>query len=257
MDDIFLFKLLLSFIVGGGYIAFTIWLSEKFGSKLGGLVIGLPSTTLMSLIFIAITQNDAAAVAAVPVMPMVFGSNTLCVAAFVLLQKKGLRIALAAFLGIWFVLNFVAITLNPNNIWISLAVAALFYAISTSILNKFPHRDIQPIRFSKSAFLFRSGFAGVIVAFAVYLAKTLGSVWGGVFGSFPAAFMSSLLMISKKHGPDFTASVARSMPYGSMGTAVFLVAFYYTVPAFGLGIGAGISLLFSIASGYISYKYLL
>jgi hypothetical protein len=257
MDETFLIKLLLSFIVGGSYIAFTIWLSEKFGSKIGGLVIGLPSTTLMSLIFIAITQSDAVALAAVPIMPMVFGSNTLCVAAFVLLQKRGLKIALAAFLAIWLVLNCAAIVLNPNNIWVSLAVAALFYAVSTSILNRFPHRNLPPAKFSKSSFLFRSGFAGAIVASAVCLAKTLGPAWGGVFGSFPAAFTSSLLMISKKHGHDFAASVSRSMPYGSMGTVAFLVAFYFSVPVLGFWVGIAIGMAISLAAGYLFYKFLM
>ena len=69
MNSIFLFKLFLSFIVGGLYIALTIRISERIGSRIGGLLIGLPSTLLVSLIFIAWTQNAGAAVSAGETLP--------------------------------------------------------------------------------------------------------------------------------------------------------------------------------------------
>ena len=45
ITDVFLFKLLLSFVVGGCYIAAMLWVSERFGSKIGGILIGLPLTS--------------------------------------------------------------------------------------------------------------------------------------------------------------------------------------------------------------------
>ena len=46
ITDVFLFKLLLSFVVGGCYIAAMLWVAERFGSKIGGILIGLPSNLL-------------------------------------------------------------------------------------------------------------------------------------------------------------------------------------------------------------------
>src|SRR3989338_7591097 len=91
--DLFFVKLILSFIVGGSWLAFTLWISEKFGSKIGGIIIGLPSTTLVSLLFIAWTQDSSAAVAAVVIIPAVTAVSLIFSYAFVALYKEKLGIA--------------------------------------------------------------------------------------------------------------------------------------------------------------------
>jgi hypothetical protein len=48
MDNIFLLKLALSFIVGSLWITMGTVLAERYGTKIGGLVAGLPSTILIS-----------------------------------------------------------------------------------------------------------------------------------------------------------------------------------------------------------------
>ena len=57
MDYTFWYKLLLSFLVGGCWVTLTTIIAEKFGSKIGGLLGGLPSTIVVSLLFIGLTQN--------------------------------------------------------------------------------------------------------------------------------------------------------------------------------------------------------
>ena len=53
MDDIFFLKFALSIIIGGAWIALATVLAEKFGTKLGGVIAGLPSMTAAALFFIA------------------------------------------------------------------------------------------------------------------------------------------------------------------------------------------------------------
>ena len=206
--DAFFLKLLLSFVVGGGYIAFTVWVSEKYGSKLGGLMIGLPSTSLMGLIFIAWTQNDSAAVSAVPIMPAVAGVNSIFVLLFFLLYKKGRGTALAVAFSFWLVASLFLVLLPMDSLWLSLALAAVLYAVSARWLSRFPHRKLPAQRTSRREFLLRSVFAGAVVVMAVALAKAFGPLWGGVFSNFPAAFTSTLVLVSWKHGEKFAASVA-------------------------------------------------
>ncbi|MDI9559183.1 MAG: DUF3147 family protein, partial [Pseudomonadota bacterium] len=55
MDNIFVLKLILSFIVGSLWITMVTILAEKYGTRIGGLMAGLPSTILISLFFIAWT----------------------------------------------------------------------------------------------------------------------------------------------------------------------------------------------------------
>ncbi len=47
MDNIFILKLVLSFIVGSLWITMGTVLAEKYGTKIGGLIAGLPSTILI------------------------------------------------------------------------------------------------------------------------------------------------------------------------------------------------------------------
>ncbi|MBN1224817.1 MAG: DUF3147 family protein, partial [Candidatus Aminicenantes bacterium] len=52
MTKIFLIKLVLSFFVGGAWVAAATLIADKYGTKIGGIIIGLPSTLLVSLFFI-------------------------------------------------------------------------------------------------------------------------------------------------------------------------------------------------------------
>ena len=61
MDNSFLIQLFLSFLVGSFWITTITIISEKMGSKIGGLIGGLPTTTLVALLFIGITQSPQAA----------------------------------------------------------------------------------------------------------------------------------------------------------------------------------------------------
>lgn len=237
MENIFLIKLLLSFIVGGSYIAFTIWVAEKFGSRIGGLLIGLPSTLLVSLIFIAWTQNSQAAVAALPVVPATIAANSLFLVAFIYSYKYGRAAAFTLASLLWLALSFPLAFFSLKNILISLILATVFFGLAIFWLRRFPHRKLEQFTLTHKEFLFRIVFTGSFVTLAVFLGKALGPLWGGVFASFPAAFSSSLLLLENKHGIDFTSSVAKTIPYGSMGNVFFAVTFFLTVPKVGIILG--------------------
>jgi hypothetical protein len=64
VDNIFLFKLLISFLAGSAWVVFATILADKYGPKVGGLVSGLPSTAIFILLFLALTQGTIFAVKA-------------------------------------------------------------------------------------------------------------------------------------------------------------------------------------------------
>lgn len=55
----FALKVALSFLVGGAFVFGVIWASEKLGSRIGGAIAGWPSTILVGLAFIDITEVQA------------------------------------------------------------------------------------------------------------------------------------------------------------------------------------------------------
>jgi hypothetical protein len=256
MDEIFLLKLLLSFLIGGTYIAFTIWLSEKFGSKLGGIAIGLPSTSIVSIIFIAWTTGAQSAVDALAIIPAGIAVNGLFIAAYLFLYKPlGFYRALAAAFLVWFAIGLPLAYLHLDNLLFSVLVGALFFAISIPLLSRFPHRKLPEFHSRKREFLLRAAFSGTVVATAVLLGKFGGPLWGGLFACFPAAFSSSLILLTRKHGIDFAASVGRAMPLGNVGTVVFAVVFSILAAPTGFLFGISAGFIASIATGVLIHIF--
>lgn len=255
--DLLIIKLLLSFIFGGTYIATTIWLSERYGSKIGGLLIGLPSTILITLIFITWTQSTKEAVAAIPIVPVALALNSFFVIAFIILYKYG---RIAASIGgtfVWFVSTLPLVLIGFNNLWLSLFIAAIVTFVSITFLNSFPHRKLAAFKTTSHGFFFRVLFSGGIITIAVLFSKLLGPLWGGLIGSFPAGVFASLILLSKTHGIDYTASTARTIPHGSVGTILFGVAFYFIVPLYGIFWGVIISYLATLLFAVLLYKFVL
>ncbi|MEK6978647.1 MAG: DUF3147 family protein [Candidatus Micrarchaeota archaeon] len=250
--DLFWIKLILSFFIGGTYIAFTIWIAEKFGSKIGGIILGLPSTTLVSLIFIAWTQDVSAVLTALPTTTAALSVSALFVSAFILSYRYGIKIAFSIAFLIWGSLGVLLVLLKLDLLF-SILFAIGIYAITIPILNRFPDKKIDNTTSSHAEFFYRAIFAGSVIFTAVLLGKYLGPVWGGVFGVFPAGFTSSLYLLSNKHGFGFTASVARTMPLGSIGSVVFVIALYYLISIVGFVPAIAISYMLSAVYAILLY----
>src|SRR5512136_435410 len=101
MDASFWLKLTLSFIVGSLWVTLTTLSAERFGSKIGGVIGGLPSTVVIALLFIGITQSSQVAAQSTTVMPLAQGLNGLFVLAFMLFIRRGLVPAILIALALW------------------------------------------------------------------------------------------------------------------------------------------------------------
>lgn len=138
MDDIFFLKLVLSFIIGGAWITLATVLAEKFGTKLGGVIAGLPSMTAVALFFIAWTHTPFIASEATTIIPVAMGVNALFVLVYSLLAKYSFWLSLAAALGLWFALSLGLVLLKFDNFPLSLAGFVALLAFSYFILEKNP-----------------------------------------------------------------------------------------------------------------------
>ncbi len=255
--DTFWLQVALSFIVGGLYIAGSIRIAEAFGPKWGGLIIALPSTSIVSFIFIGLTQDAQAVVQAIPIVPLAFGINVLYVLTFVtLLPRYGWKASLAVALGAWAAVMLPVTLTHPSEILMTSAAGIACIGIAVWWGRSIPDQKIQTPQFSKSDFLVRAVLAGLVTASAVYLAKTQGPIWGGLMAGFPAAFSSSMLLLSRRHGPAFAASVAKNMPLGNLASIGFVVAAYLLIPEVGLWAGLAAAYVTSIAVGIAAQKVL-
>ncbi len=257
ITKLFLLQVLLSFVVGGLYLGIMARLSEHLGSKLGGLLIALPSIALIGLIFIGITQDSTAVVEAATIMPATLAASSIFLMSFILLYRFGWLAAYFGAISIWGLLNLPLVIFEVQHLGWTILVGGILITISMSYFRRKPHSKITAPAISRGAFLFRVAFAGSFVAIAVLLAELIGPAWGGMFASFPAAFSATVLLFVRVHGIDFTASLSRSMVNGNLGNIVFAASAAILVPVldsvYGLLAGYVICLAFAV----FSFRYIL
>lgn len=255
-NEEFLVRVVLSFLVGGLWIGAMTRISERFGSKIGGLLISLPSTALVGLAFIALTQNSDALRSATTVMPSSIAASTIFLVVFVLLHSRGWLFAYLGGIAVWFALNLPLVILKIENIVLSLLLAVLLFCISVAYFHRHPHRQLTSFETSRKVFILRVIFAGSFIALAVLLAKLAGPTWGGMFSSFPAAFSATVIIFARSHGIEFTSSLSRTMVNGNIANVVFVTSIFLLVPYVGSALAILFAYFICLTFATFSYKYI-
>jgi len=260
MDWTFWFKLFLSFLFGGCWVTLTTIIAEKFGSKIGGLLGGMPSTIVVSLLFIGLTQNAEMASQATTIVPIAHGFKTFFILVFVLSISKGLKLAVPVSLLTWFLSAFLLILLNINRYWISLVGWLIFLGFAYFIMEKILRIDSHgtvAIVYSTGQILFRAIFSGSAIAFAVLMGKLGGPLFGGIFATFPAMFLTTLIITHRSGGIDFSRATAKSLLIsGLINVILYTIFVRYLFLTIGLFWGTGFAMLLSLISGYLSYQFI-
>ncbi len=258
MDAAFWTKLGVSFLAGGLWVTVTTLSAERFGSKVGGLIGGLPSTVVIALLFIGITQTPQVAAQATTVMPIAQGLNGLFVLSFMVLVKRGVWCAAAGSLLVWLVQSTALYLLDIQSLWISVVGWLALLGICYWLLErKMKIRSHGKVEASPAAFqvLWRAAFGGGVIAWAVLMGKLGGPLLGGIFGSFPAMFLTTLVITARSAGAEFARSVGKALLIsGLINVPVYELAVRVSYPAIGLVWGTVMALVISLGSGYLTYR---
>jgi len=260
MDTSFWLKLLLSFIVGSLWVTLTTHSAEHFGSKIGGLIGGLPSTVVIALLFIGLTQSPQVAAQATTVMPLAQGLNGLFVLAFMLFSRCGIWSGLLGALIVWFLQSTLLYLLDLHLFWISLLgwlSLLIFCYLVVEKWFKIPSHGGMKISYPTSKLVWRAIFGGAVISMAVFMGKLGGALLGGIFGSFPAMFLTTLVISYKSGGAGFSRSVGKSILIsGLINVPIYEIMVRFLYPALGLAAGTSLALLFSLGTGYLTYLFL-
>lgn len=260
MDASFWFKLLLSFIVGSLWITLTTLSAERFGSKVGGLIGGLPSTVVIALFFIGLTQSPEIAAQATTVMPLAQGLNGLFVLTFMQFIPRGLRLGLLTSMILWFVQSSLLYLLDIQRFWVSL-LGWLFLLVFCYLVvekrMKIPSQGRLTISNPLSQLVWRALFGGGVITLAVLMGKIGGPLLGGIFSSFPAMFLSTLVITYNSAGSGFSRSVGKSlMISGLINVPLYEIMVRFLYPTVGLVLGTMLALLFSLGTGYLTFLFM-
>ena len=259
MSDVFLFKLALSFIVGGVWTTLATIVAEKFGTKLGGIITGLPSTAIFSLFFIGWTQTAIFASQSTTIIPIIMGIDALFVVIYVLLSKINFYLAIVTSLIFWFTLSLGLVFLGFNNFTYSLIALAVLLAFSYFVLEKrvaIKSEGRKNTQYTSLQILFRGVLGGIIIAFAVIMAEVGGPLLGGAFAVFPAVMFSVMLITYFAQGYSFSWAILKIAALtGAVNVVIYASAVRYTYLHTGLVYGTLISFIISLISASCLYLY--
>ena len=258
--DPFWIRWILSIIVGGSWVTATSIIAERIGPKLGGLIGGMPSTALVSFLFIALTQSAQTAVAATTVVPMSVGFYCFFFLTYLLLARRGFLTALMGSLTVWLLFATFSVVLNVQSffwsvaIWIVLITSSIWYALTCIHLQ--PVSKVT-IRYTPVMLLGRAALSGIIISIAVLMAKLAGPVWGGVLSTFPALTVSTLLITRTTGGIEFSRHFMKNILISTtINLGIFAILVRISFAAVGPWFGTLIAYIGTLLVTYILNKIL-
>jgi hypothetical protein len=260
LNALFIVQLALSFAVGGLWVVCATVLADRLGPKVGGLISGLPSTVALGLFFLAWTQSPGTAVQAASVVPLVAGINSLFCATYAHLVRKDIRPALLFSLALWFLSAYVLVRTRFDSYAVSLLGFGSLFLLSFFLMEhvfKIASIKGKAVRYRPRLILARAFAGGLAVSVAVYLGKTAGPLWGGIFSTFPAMFISTMLVTYFAQGALFSAGIMKSTMLSGLSVAVYAVVVRWTFLPLGPWAGTLIAILVSYASALTIFRFVI
>ncbi len=260
LTAVFWFKLLQSFLAGSIWVTVTTLIAERYGSRVGGFIGGLPSTIILALFFIGITQSASAAVAATTVVPLMMGFNGIFMVVYLMNLKHGFGPGLGSALAVWVILAGFLVMVNVNSFILSVTVWIILIVLCYLAVEKFAripaHGKIQ-VHYTFNQILFRGLFAGILIAFAVFMSKIGGPLLGGIFAVFPAIFISTIVITYRSGGRDFSRAVVKTLTLsGMINVGLYAIAVRYYYAWQGLAVGTMMAIITAMILSYAVFKIL-
>jgi hypothetical protein len=249
--------LILAFTVGSLWVTAVTVIAEKWGSVLGGILGGLPSTSAFSFFFIAINQSTAIAVDATTVFPIAFGVTSAYLFLFAFFGRYGFGKGITTALLIWFVVSAVIVALGVTDFAICIVVG-----IAISILTYFGFAKALKLENLKGKgklyrfrdVLLRGVGAGSLVLLSVFLSQVGGAILGGIAAAFPAVFSSTLVILNNSRGLEFSRAMTKPLAISGILTIIpYCVAVRFLYPTLGVWLGTLISYALVLPLAVLSY----
>lgn len=234
-------------------------LADRFGSKIGGVIGGLPSTVVVALLFIGWIRGPEEASAAATLVPLAIALTGPFLIVYALTAKFGLVLSLSLALGTWFALSAMIFLTGLDDFGFSLLGWILIFIASFLILDKglkIRSKARSSAAFSLRVAIGRGLFGGTIILAAVLLSDLGGPSLGGIFSCFPAVFISILVVVHRERGPVFSSAVAKSFMVSAMiNVVLYGIAVHYLYPVVGIWGGTLIALAVACGSGYATLHF--
>jgi uncharacterized membrane protein (GlpM family) len=252
-----LLHLVLAFAVGSLWVTVITIIAEKKGSVVGGILGGLPSTSAFSFFFIGINQSSSAAVQATTVFPLVFGVTSAYLFFFAFFAQKGFSRGISVSLLIWFAISGLIVLSGLRDFALSLVGGAVISVLTYySFTKKLKLKNLtgEERLYKIREIVLRGVGAGFLVLISVFLSQIGGPILGGIAAAFPAVFTSTLIILNKSKGTEFSRAVTKPLVMSGILTIIpFSVAVRYLYPSFGVWLGTLFSYALVVPLAVLSY----
>ena len=251
MNNILIFKIVLSFVFAGTTITCFTLLAERFGSKAGGMISMLPSTMLIGTLFFAWTQGKEFAAQTMISVPVGIIIDIIFLMIYIISMKRGIVISSVISISLWIVFALLFKNISTDNILITLGIYSVMLILGVYVVEKILHIPMvssQKKRYSPQQILFRAVFAGSIVSITVFLSSFASPYTIGILTNFPAVMFSSMIILYKAQGREFAQATAKIMILSSSNLVIFGTSIYLLYPMIGVLFGTIIA--YSIAILY-------
>lgn len=251
-----LLHLVLAFAVGSLWVTVITIVAEKKGSVLGGILGGLPSTSAFSFFFIGIYQSTKAAVEATTVFPLAFGITSAYLFFYAFFAQKGFARGIILSLFIWFAVSGLIVASGITDFAFSLIAGLVVSGLTFYFFNKLKLQNLEgeekPYKFNEV--ILRGVGAGSLVLLSVLLSQIGGPVLGGIASAFPAVFTSTLIILHKSRGIEFSRSMTKPLVLSGIFTIIpYSVAVRFLYPAFNVWLGTLVSYVLVVPLAIFSY----
>ena len=259
--NVFFLKVVISFVVGFIWITTTSVFAEKLGSRLGGLIAGIPATMVVALFFMGLFQGVPFVVASTNNIPLVVALNSLFVVAFIFFSKKYKSLtSLGYAICFWFLLLYSTLRITIQSFPVLVGVSFLIVGLSAFLLENWfsiPIHGSKKIIYTTRDIFMRGLLGGGTIALALSLSRVFGPTIGGVFASFPALTVAMIIIISKTQTKEFLHSLLKNFIIsGTINVILFVIAIRFTYPLLGIYIGTCIAMFISCVYTYAVYFYI-
>lgn len=249
MNRIFLIQLATSFLAGGSAIALLTFIAERVHSRIAGIIVSFPLSMVIAFFFVGWTLSPQAVADIVPIIPLSIGATLIFVVVYVYAALLPLSKPIAIVLSfvsatlVWLILATPLAMLQFTNIPLSLLGYIVLAGMAFYFLTVRPaiRESTSTMQYTLVQNIGRSVFVGCIMMLIVFLSKTMGAFWGGIFSVFPAAYSSTLLILHKQYDAHFLFRTCKMMPLGTLPMLVYAFAARLAFPLWGFVWGTVIS----------------
>lgn len=246
-------QLLISFLLGGLFIALQSLIAERVHGFWRNVVLTIPSTMALGFFFIGLIKTPQDVVQASLMVPAGLGPDYIFVMFFALLARFNFYISLIGSLLVWAISGFILILYPPASYMLSIFLyCAPIIAITYFVVKKLPQtHDLKSFPMTGRNIFIRAMIGGSVIFLVVLLAKTLGNIWGGLFTVFPASYTATFSIYYHMQGKHSIPTVAKTLFFpGIPGFIIYGWIAAETFPLYGIWLGT----LFAYLGTFIWYS---